>query len=220
MIKYLSYKLNRSIPVYGKAKKNIFVGTVKSISSGDACRVHKVSFENHWGTHIDCPAHFFNKGKTVADYKADFWLFRNPQVVQIKAIPNQIIEKEIFECNIKAKTDLLILKAGWSKFRGLKVYSCQNPGISPRVGLWLRQKYSKLRAIGFDWISLSSFQNRKIGRDAHRVFLNPNGYGHPILIIEDMFIPDSLKEIASVWVAPIMIKGIDSAPCTVIGVEK
>lgn len=216
----MSHKLKRTIPVYGKVKESVLLKAVKSIAAGDSCRIYRVGVENHWGTHIDCPAHFFPKGKTVVDYEADFWFFRKPQVVSMKVLPGQMIDITDFKYDINVKTDLLILKTGWCEFRGQRVYSCQNPGISPNVGLWLRKKYPKVRAIGFDLISLSSFQHRNLGRNAHRVFLNPKGQGHPILIIEDMLIPEGLKKLESVWVVPIVIEGIDSAPCTVIGVVK
>jgi len=36
---------------------------------------------------------------------------------------------------------------------------------------------------GFDSISVSSFQNRMVGREAHRAFLDPKA---PILLLEDI----------------------------------
>jgi len=218
VIKYLSYKLTPIIPVYGESRKSLFFRRIKSIDLGDSCSTRWIGFENHWGTHVDCPSHFFRKGKTVAEYKADFWVFRKPQIIRIKALPSQIINIKDLKDNIDPKTDLLIIKSGWGKFRGQQKYSCQNPGISPKVGLWLRKKYPKLRVIGFDWISLSSFQNRQLGREAHRAFLDPNGQGHPILIIEDMLLPADIKRLKSVFVAPFRIEAIDSSPCTIIGI--
>ena len=75
-----------------------------------------------------------------------------------------------------------------------------------------------VQAIGMDWISVSSFENRELGRQAHRAFLNRDGEGHPVLIIEDMDLSADLNGLREVWVAPLLVEGIDSAPCTIIGI--
>jgi len=217
-MKFLSYNLSKSAPGYGPVKQKIDLKAVRSLLKGDSCQIYKLSFQNHWGTHIDCPAHFFESGKNVTDYEADFWFFRHPQVISVKAEPGGMISKLDFPIAIDREADLLILKSGWSKFRQRKIYSLKNPGIAPEVGVWLRREYPKLRAIGFDWISLSSYAHRELGRDAHKAFLNPKAQGSPITIIENMYLPKDLKNLKEVWVAPLRVEGIDSAPCTVIGV--
>ena len=71
--------------------------------------------------------------------------------------------------------------------------------------------------VGFDFISLSPYQNKEEGRKAHRTFLDPDGENQPVLIIEDMDLEGDLSFMKQVWVAPWLIKGVDSAPCTVLG---
>ncbi len=218
MIKYLSYKLSAQIPVYGSIKKNMRVRQVKSIENGDSCQVYWIGMENHWGTHIDCPAHFFVNGARIIDYEADFWLFRKPQVLSIKVQPAQILSYKDLTAQINPEADLLLLRSGWRRLRGDEVYSLRNPGINPELGVWLRRERPLLRAIGFDWVSISSYQHRELGREAHRAFLNPEGEGHPILLIEDMDIPENTKNLKEVWVAPLRVEGVDSVPCTVAGI--
>ena len=41
--------------------------------------------------------------------------------------------------------DLLLLKSGWSRFRGEDIYSQHGPGLSPDVGVYLRKNYPRLR---------------------------------------------------------------------------
>lgn len=217
MIKYLSHPISLKLPVYGALNKSIEFRPIKSIANGDSCNVYWFGMENHWGTHVDCPAHFFSKAKGILGYKADFWFFHHPQIINIKAKPNQIISCRDFVSKVKEETDLLILKSGWTKLRGKKIYSFENPVIDPSVGLWLRKKYPLLRAIGLDWISISSCKNRYLGGQVHRAFLNPKAAGNPILVIEDMNIPVDLDDLTHVWVAPLIIERADSAPCTVIG---
>ena len=214
---YLSHTITESMPVYG-GNADINLTHVKSIGRGDSCNTWRFCLENHWGTHVDGPNHFFANGRKIIDYPADFWWFRTPQVVQVKAKAGQIITRDSFSCNLDPQTDLLLFQSGWWKFRGKEIYSKRNPGLHSGLALWLRQNFPVVRAIGLDWISISSFEHREMGRDAHRAFLNPNGKGHPILLIEDMNLSADLRNLKEVWVAPMLVEGVDSAPCTVMGV--
>lgn len=218
MIKFLSHKIYPLMPAYGLAAEKIDIKQVRSMGTKSSCQIFRFSMNNHCGTHVDCPAHFFAGGKKVADYPAGFWLFRRPQVCRLKARPSQIITEKDLAVKIDPKTDLLLLRSGWGRLRGKAVYSLRNPGIDPAVGAWLRKKYPLLRAIGIDWISVSSYKHREIGRQAHRRFLDPKDIGHPILIIEDMDLSPGLKGLKEVWLVPLRIGKVDSAPCTVLGV--
>jgi kynurenine formamidase len=217
-IEYLSYPLEQNNPVYGKPDQPMTINPVKSIESGDSCNVYSFAMENHWGTHVDGPAHFFSNAPGIADYPAEFWLFSNPQVINIEVKAGQIISPVDLLEIVAETTDLLILKTGWYKYRKNSCYCLENPGISPELGTLLRKKRKNIRAIGFDFISLSSYVNRMIGRQAHQVFLNPDSEGNPILIIEDMCLGADLKGLKEVWVAPLRLSSADSSPCTVIGV--
>jgi len=219
-VEYLSYSIQRRNPVYGLTEKEIEIESIKSIAQGDSCNVYRVCFENHWGTHVDGPAHFFLNGKRIAHYNAEFWHFTSPQVIPVNAEPGQIISMDDLLVTIDSKTDLLLLQSGWSRYRGQDSYSLRNPGLSPEIGFWLRKERLCLRAIGFDFVSVSSFENRELGRIAHRAFLDPDGYGNPIVIIEDMCLQGDMQDLKEVWVAPLLVDSIDSAPCTVLGVFK
>jgi kynurenine formamidase len=220
MIKYLSYKLAKKVPAYGVPDAEVEIREGKSIAKGDICNTFWFGMQNHWGTHVDCPAHFFDGGNTITDYSAGNWHFTQPQVLNVNLALGQILEKCDIEGKLDNSADLLILKSGWGGFREQNTYSMQNPGITPEVGIWLRKEYPLIRAIGFDWVSLSSYANRDIGREAHRAFLNPSGEGNPILIIEDMDLTENMEDLKEVWVFPLRVEGMDSAPCTILGVFK
>ena len=70
-----------------------------------------------------------------------------------------------------------------------------------------------MKVIGFDFISISSFSNREMGRIAHRKFLVEN----EILVIEDMSLIEASNKIEKVYCFPLLINGIDGCPVTVIG---
>jgi kynurenine formamidase len=214
---YLSHKLTDETPVFG-AKTYIGINVVKSIENGDSANTYKFSMENHWGTHVDAPNHFFEKGLKIADYPPEFWFFKSPQFIQIALQPSEILNCGKWIESINPNTDLLLFQSGWSELRGQELYVVENPGIHPEVGLYMRKCYPNLRAVGINWVSISPYQNRTLGREAHRAFLNPEGENNPILIIEDMDLSCDLEKLKEVMVFPVYMETIDSAPCTAIGV--
>ena len=114
-------------------------------------------------------------------------------------------------------TDILLFQSGWGNRRVEKIYSVENPGIHPDVGLYLRENLPSIRMIGIDWISISPYQDRELGREAHRVFLDQKGRNNPVLLIEDIDLSGNFKKLKEVWVSPLRVERVDSAPCTVIG---
>jgi kynurenine formamidase len=215
--RYLSYPISEGMPVRG-GKAGLCIKPARAISKGDSANVYKFCMESHWGTHVDAPRHFFDNGKSIEDYPPAAWIFKTPQVIDISLDSSEILNLGKWTSCIKTVTDILIFRSGWSRFRKQARYVDENPGIHPDVGVYLRKKYRNLRAIGIDWISISSVSNKSLGREAHRAFLDPAGNGKPLFIIEDMCLPVALSGLESLFVSPLVVSGIDSAPCTVLGV--
>ena len=94
------------------------------------------------------------------------------------------------------ETDLLLIRSGIETLRlsDPETYIFHGAGLVPEIGLWLR-KNRKLKMIGFDWISLTCYENRTLGREAHKAFLsstiNETKNLNPVLIIEDMKLSDA-----------------------------
>ncbi|MDD5005717.1 MAG: cyclase family protein [Candidatus Omnitrophica bacterium] len=218
MFKYcfLSHDIKDTMPEYGKENRILKYKSVKSISRHDSCNIVSTEINSHLGTHIDCPNHFFNKAKSISDYAAEFWIFTRPFLLNLKVQENEIIKKEVF-LSIPAQADIVLIKSGFQKFRGQKKYNLNNPGIAPEAALWLRENRPNIKVIGIDFISISPYQNRKIGRETHKVFLDPNGKNNPILILEDMDLKKANDKLSDVWVFPLRITFWDSSPCTIIG---
>jgi len=214
--RYLSYELSEAVPAYGR-KQDMKISQVKSLNSGDACNVYNFSMENHWGTHVDAPRHFFEKGPAVGELKPSYWVFERPQVIEVDLAPGELLTEEKWGKKVSAGTDLLLFRSGWGKKRASRPYCEENPGISPSVGYFLRGNFAEVRAVGIDWVSVSSFLKRDMGRETHRAFLDPDGKGNPIVMIEDMDLSSDMKGLARVIALPLRIENLDSAPCTVIG---
>ena len=58
---------------------------VKSIQGGDSANVFRITMENHWGTHVDAPYHFFDDGRKITDYPPEFWVFKSPDTIRFIA---------------------------------------------------------------------------------------------------------------------------------------
>ncbi|MCP4178529.1 MAG: cyclase [bacterium] len=215
--KFLSYALSNHLPVYGKMD-TLNIQSQKSIQKGDSCNTYCFSLNNHWGTHIDAPNHFIDKGKKIAEFDAENFIFKAAKVIELKLDAEEILRSSEWLALIDKDTDILLIKSNWWKHRSNNIYMCNNPGIHAEVGFELRKNFPKLRAVGFDWISLSSYKHRELGAEAHRAFLDPDGIGDPLFVIEDMDLSIDLSSLCEVIVSPLRIKGIDSGQCTVIGV--
>lgn len=215
--KYLSHILDNSTPTYGN-EYNIAISLEYDMKNGSIANESHISTTTHIGTHIDLPFHFHKEGQTIEKYEASFWIFNRPALINIDS-KNEIIKDELInkieQLSLDKNIDLLLIRTGIEEYRGTKKFWAENPGFSSEVYHYLIQKFPKLRAFGFDSISLTSYKHPLVGREAHQAFLNPE---HPLLIIEDMHL-NTLSEdekISQVIIAPIRIAQCDGMPCTII----
>ena len=214
---FLSYILNIDTPTYGNRDKFEQIKT-SSISKGEVANNTSISTTVHIGTHIDLPYHFYENGQTIEDFDANFWIFKKPLIIDIKQndlILNRNLIDRLNEID-DAGYDILIVKTGICDLRDDKEFWSQNYGFHPDVYDLLVVKFPFIRVFGFDSISVSSIQNRALGRESHQRFLNPK---RPILLLEDMdlrYIEDRMifKEII---ISPLRISNCDGLPCTVFG---
>lgn len=214
---YLSYILDDNTPSYGN--RNKFITTKKSdISRGDVANDTTVETTVHIGTHIDMPYHFFEDGQTIEDFDIDFFNFENILFIEINPkdliIKNELLNK-LEEIENKEIYELLIVKTGICNSRDNKEFWESNFGFDPSIAEYLRELFPNIRVLGFDSISVSSFQNRILGREAHKAFLDPKS---PILLLEDMDLTnvDRNTKFKKVIIAPLRIIKCDGLPCTVI----
>lgn len=215
--KLLSYFLGRNTPLYGKTK-SILIKPDREIKKGDSCNTTMVTFSNHSGTHIDAPRHFYYNGRSISDFSISELIFNSPLVLECPKKENELIVSS--DLRAIKKCDLLLIRTGFYRYRNNNKYRIHNPGISSEAAIYIRRKHPYVRTIGIDAISISAFQKREEGREAHKILLKSNGpYGQPICVIEDMDLSKNLKKLKKVYVAPLFLKDrdIDSMPCTIIG---
>ena len=210
---YLSYFLNEDTPIYG-GEKAIFIENRSEMSNGDSSNTKYLKFPNHSGTHIDFPNHFSDFGKKIDNYEASFWHTNHIKVIKYLAKEEEIItHNSISVSKIPSETEFLIINTEFYKKRKEKAYWNNNPGLSPDLAIRLKEQCPKLKFVGFDFISLTSYQNRLLGREAHVEFLIKND----ILLIEDMDLSKvDFCNIVSVTALPLLIEGLDGSPISII----
>ena len=214
---YLSYILDENTPTYGN--RNRFLCQKKSnMSKGDVANDSSIETTVHIGTHIDMPYHFYENGQTIEDFNIDYFRFEN--ILFINMIPDNIIVKNdliaILETiDDKNKYDILVIKTGICNRREQSEFWEINYGFDPSISDYLRVNFPNIRVLGFDSVSVSSFSNRMLGREAHKAFLDPL---NPILLLEDMDLTllSEDSKIKKLDIAPLRISKCDGLPCTII----
>ncbi len=209
----LSHNISEKTPGYG-GEKAFHRDIERSIKKGDTSNNQLWKISSHLGTHVDCPYHFDARGKKLDEFSEEEWVFYKPYVWQVEAEAGDLIEQQ--DC-IPKDCDFLIIKTGFERFRGETVYWKNNPGLSPKLGKWIREHRPNIKMLGLDFISITSYANRDLGRVAHRSFLDSKEEGKPVRVIEDMSFENIDKDtkFERIVVAPLMVEGSDGAPVTV-----
>ena len=215
----LSYALEETSPVHIGLKDPEMVHN-NQIVDGKGYNTYLINVENHSGTHVDAPGHFVEDGKIISEYQPDELVFNNPLIVDIPKGPNELVKIwDISKLNFN-DADCILFRTGFEKFHDNdpEEYLTQNPGISPEVMYFIRKNLKNVRCIGIDCVSMSSYQNPKSGEETHvNAFKKSKDFGEPLLLIEDMKLSNVQNEdLESIILVPWQIKGIDSAPCTVL----
>ena len=209
----LSYWIDEQTPLYG-GRTGFKVHHENSLNLGDTCNTKFIEIKNHCGTHIDFPNHFIQEGKTSDLFSSSDLIYSNPFLYEIPIPQDTIIDLSNLELKvIPLSTDFIIFKTGFGSIRNTELYWRNNPGFSPILATKLRNQLPNIRAIGMDTISLTSYQNRELGRLAHKEFL---GGDRPILLIEDMNLNNLYKSPKLVICAPLMISKLDGSPVNII----
>ena len=216
---YLTHLLNEKTPAYANDPNALKIVPASRIADGAEANTLQLSLSNHVGTHIDFPRHFDDGGKVLDDFPADFWDFKQVQLLDLPCEAGYLITVADLEGKIALGTELLLIRTGFERLRDQPVYWHNNPAMDKGVGLWLREKFPAMRALGFDSISMNCYQKETIGCTVHREFLASDHPGKPILIIEDMKLAHIAGGIARAVVAPLLISGADGAQVTILAEE-
>jgi len=203
------------MPLYGGRTENFQMAQQGDLNRGDSANSLRLSLSNHVGTHLDCPAHVHQGGRTLDDYPAEFFVFNRPALLEIPLSVGRYITADDLALNRPAHgADLILIRTGFPY--GVADYWRDNPGLDPSAAEFLKNLTPPPRAIGIDFISVNRWPDRNPGRAAHKILLaEPE-----ILIIEDMDLSPLVGlygRLKRVIVAPMRVAGADGAPVTVLG---
>ncbi len=214
----LSHVLKSSTPVYPAAPR-VEIAPHRLIKQGFNYNSYRVTLFNHCGTHVDAPRHVYDDGPSLVDLELKDFFFESPMVIDLGHDQDGLIGPgelaERLEPN--ATWDFVALRTGFGSIRDGDPtrYSHSNPGLSAEGARWLVANLPELRGVGLDVISVTPAGFEDEGWEAHRILLNPRG--NVRLVVEDMKLPEGLPRLQSLWVVPILIEGVDSCWCTVLG---
>jgi arylformamidase len=213
---YLSHPYSESTPSYGN-RDRVKITPNSAISAGQTANSSCWIFtNNHIGTHVDVPFHFDPEGRQIMDFSPVEWVFKNVALVEIPCEDAHLIDVYDFaQFSLNPDIDLLLIRTGFEKFRNTDQYWNNNPGIAPALANYLRQAFPNLRCIGFDFISITSWQHRDTGRASHVEFLRPSDKQQPLLAIEDMSLNKITGSIDWVIVAPLLVEDGNGSPVTI-----
>ena len=213
----LSHVLRQDTPSYGNRDK-VIIRVNSSIKAGETANSScLVLSNNHIGTHIDVPRHFSIDGKRTIDYPIGDYVFDCCQLIDLPKTDACLIGPDDLQgLEINPDVDLLLIRTGYEALRGQDAYWNNNPGLAPELADYLRGTFPKLRCVGFDFISVTSWKYRAEGRLAHKAFLAPENGGREIWAIEDMSLKDAPAHIQRVVVAPLMVEDGNGTAVTVI----
>ena len=212
---FLSHQLNEKHFSYGN-RDRIHISNPNSIIDGDTSNNTHLSLPTHFGTHIDYPYHFDSNYKNGDNFPPEYFISIKVQIIDKSNSNNAgyYFETKDFD-GIKfiSDTEILIIKTGMGDHLHEDIYWNDNPGFSPELAAYFKQKMPKLRLFGFDSISLTGRRFRTEGKEAHREFLLEQN----ILILEDMYLEPLSKNtnIEEVIISPLRFENADGAPVTV-----
>ncbi len=187
--------------------------------AADGARVQILHLANHFGTHLDAPAHVIDGGLAINDFTSEELVYHRPVVIDLPHADDAIVGVAEIAPQIKRlqQADLALIRFGRAGQRADNptAFSMHCPGFGKEGARFLRAQCPELRAIGMDVPSIACISHLADTMCSHHELLG--GQGRRFLIIEDMHLDHQLDQLVEVRICPWKVRNMDSGPCTVIG---
>jgi kynurenine formamidase len=215
----LSYPITDRVPAWPESPQ-LRLEKCSRIDRGDAANTYMISLYNHTGTHYDAPNHFLPEGPQIAGLPLSRFIFERPLLLDIpkgdheKVLPGDLTphREKIGQC------DLLMIRTGFSRFRAQEPdrYEAEGPAIGSECAEYLVSHYQNIQALAVDFVSIASYRDQTDGNRTHQILLGGKG-GHFICAVEDVYMAELRPgRIKRVFVLPLLVAGVDSAPVTIV----
>ena len=222
MVKYiwLSYRLGMNDPLPPAIPKPK-LSSLYTIKKDDA-NVQTLRVASHTGTHVDAPKHVIEDGISITDFSPEEFIFTKPIVIDLPLGDEGIVLPSHLQQygDSIVKADIVLVRFGYGVVRKSDPdrFSLRPPGFGVEAARWIKENFKNLRAIGLDVPSFSCIAFLKQTMPAHNEILA--GKGCRFLIIEDMRLEHDLTGLVEVRICPWLVQGMDSSPCSVVGIIK
>ena len=194
----ISTPLDANTPAY--PGDFVFTRNVTSVigEDGDGYHLSTLSMSAHSGTHIDAPAHFLAKGKTIDQIQPRRWL---SSAVVIETTGGPRIGAEDLERHGIRTGDSVILKA--NARRAADAEPDDSRSLSIEAAAYLVSK--KINIVGIDALSIESYEDP--AWPVHKKLLRNN-----ILILEGLRLRHVAPGRYTLVATPLLVGGGDGAP--------
>jgi kynurenine formamidase len=186
----------------------------------DGASVQTLRVANHTGTHLDTPCHVIEGGVQITEFTPDELIFTRPVVIALPLADTEIVRPErlVPHAAALASADIALFRFGYGEVRARDParYSARCPGFGIESARRLREIAPGLRAMGMDVPSVATIAHLEDTMRCHNMLLD--GAGRRFLIIEEMNLDGDLTRLREIRVNPWLVCGMDSGPCTVVGV--
>ena len=188
----------------------------------DGANVQILRVASHTGTHVDAPLHVTEGGLSITDFEVGEFVFTEPRVIDLALGDAEIVmphHLEPYVAQLK-EADIALFRFHYGRIRATDPdrFSLRCPGFGVESARWLRESCPELRAMGMDVPSLACIAFLDETMTAHNELLG--GKGRRFLVIEDMNLDHDFAGISEVRLSPWLARGMDSGPCSVVGVWK
>ncbi len=170
----------------------------------DKARQSAVELESHAGTHIDAPAHYVEKGKTIDALPLNHFN-GSCTVVDLSAVREKITEDDLVKCTIK-ENDIVLLKTKNSDGEPTAPFNYTFIYLDKSAAAYLATK--KVKTVGIDYLGVEREQPR---HETHAILLSNN-----IPIIEGLRLGKVKAGRYRLFCLPLAYKGLEAAPARAV----
>ncbi len=205
----LSHTLYSSMPVY----PNTAEAEIEALNTiaNDGFNEKYLKFGSHTGTHIDCPAHFFEQAYTTDTMPLEQF-YGKGLVIDCRTNDSPKIESKMVASYRKylKNTDFVLFLTDWSKYWGTEKYFGNFP--TPTNDVIEELLEAKIKGIGIDSISIDPMNDTVFQN--HTLLLSCN-----TLIIENLTNLHELLDRNFIFSCfPLKIVNGDGSPVRAVGI--
>ncbi len=208
-----THKISGSIPVFPGDNPP----EIHSIETD--YRETALNITSHTGTHVDAPSHMLKNGRMLDDYPIGSFMGTclcadiSAKLTDGDRGSLAITKKELAGAlNVAGQADFVLIRTGWSKYWGQRIYIEEIPYLTNDAAVWLSGL--GIKGVGIDTISIDSLQSDSF--ENHSIFMEKE-----ILIIENLANLDKAPLKPFIFSCmPIHYQKADGAPVRAFGITE